>query len=93
MRVSAHELGFFRGDKRRPRVAVVSRFENIRRHVAKRMPIKSGVSGCGVEVACLHPTDPRIFRKVGNVAHHISPGFSAITGKLKIAIICACPDQ
>src|SRR5205823_13549724 len=89
MRVSAHVLGFFRGDKWRPRLAVVSRFENIRRHVAKRMSLKGSVSGRGVEITRLHASYPGILPQAGYVAVRISTRFAAIMGQLKFALKCA----
>src|ERR1700742_4330111 len=40
MSVPTNALAVLSANKRRPRFTVISRFENIRRHVAKSMPIK-----------------------------------------------------
>src|SRR6476620_1635423 len=56
--VSANAFRVFRRNERRPGLTEISGLENVRRHVAKSMPIKSGVSRSGIEVAGLHPVHP-----------------------------------
>src|SRR5215831_18110692 len=56
--VSANALRVLSSDERRPGLTEIRGLENVRRHVAKSMPIKSGVSRAGIEVAGLHPVDP-----------------------------------
>src|SRR6478735_4752653 len=58
MRVSANALWVLRRNERRPGLTEISGLENVRRHVAKSMAIKSGVSRAGIEVAGLHPAHP-----------------------------------
>src|SRR6266511_906615 len=58
MRVSTNALRVLSSDEGRPGLTEVSGLENVRRHVAKSMPIKSGVSRAGIEVAGLHPAHP-----------------------------------
>src|SRR4029453_10880042 len=43
--VSPNAFGVLRAEERRPCLAIIGSFENIRRHVAKGMPIERGVSG------------------------------------------------
>src|SRR6266480_6556063 len=93
MSVSTNSFRILRGYKRRPRFAVIGRFENVRRHVAKGMSIECGVSGARIEVAGLDPIDPRILRQPGNVADYSRPGLAAIARELEVAIVGADPDQ
>src|SRR4029077_20313498 len=58
VRVSTDALRVLSTDKRRPGLTEISGLENVRRHVAKSMPIKSGVRRAGIEVAGLHPAHP-----------------------------------
>ena len=58
VRVSANAFRVLRCNERRPRLTVISCLENVRRHVAKSMSIKRGVSRAGIEVAGLHPVHP-----------------------------------
>src|SRR4029077_8499719 len=58
VRVSTNALRILRGDERRPRLTEISGLKNVRRHVAKGMPIKRGISRADVEVAGLHPVHP-----------------------------------
>ena len=60
--VSTNTFRVLRAYQGRPCFTVVGRFENVRRHVAERMPIKCCVSGASVEVAGLDPGHPRILR-------------------------------
>ena len=93
VRVTANALRVLRCNERRPGLTVISGLENVRRHIAKGMSIKRGVSGAGIEVAGLHPVHPRILRQAGNVADDIGPGLAAVARELKIAIVRADPDQ
>src|SRR6266576_3285467 len=68
MSVSTDAFGVLSACERRPGLTVISCFEDIRRHVAKGMSIKRRIRGAGVEVARLHPADPRIFWQTGNIA-------------------------
>src|SRR5262245_11482430 len=56
--VSTNALRILSTDERRPGLTEISSLINVRRHVAKSMPIKSGVSRSGIEVAGLHPVHP-----------------------------------
>src|SRR4029450_9509531 len=58
VRVSTNALRILRSDERRPGFTVISGLENVRRHVAKSMPIKGSVGRSGIEVAGLHPVYP-----------------------------------
>src|SRR5262245_58426623 len=58
VRVSTNALRVLSSDERRPGLTEISGLENVRRHVAKSMPIESGVSCAGIEVAGLHPAHP-----------------------------------
>src|SRR6476620_3597112 len=58
MRVSANAFCVLRRNERRPGLTEISGLVNVRCHVAKGMPIKSGVSRAGIEVASLHPVHP-----------------------------------
>src|SRR5215467_4788306 len=78
MRVSTNTLRILSSDERRPGLTEISGLVNIRRHVAKSMPIKSGVSRSWIEVAGLHPVHPRVFRQPGNVADDVGPCLTAI---------------
>src|SRR5881392_4073207 len=93
MSVSTNAFRVLRVHERRPCLAVIGSFKNVRRHVAKGMSIKSSISGSGVEVACLDPIDPRILWQTGNIANDIGPGFPAVARDLKIAVVRADPDQ
>ena len=58
VRVAANALRVLRCNERRPGLTEISGLENVRRHVAKSMSIKSSVSRAGIEVAGLHPAHP-----------------------------------
>src|SRR4030095_15877400 len=58
MGISTNAFGVLCARKRHPSLTVISRFEDIRRHVPKGMSIERGVSRASVEVACLHPAHP-----------------------------------
>src|SRR5512132_3442749 len=58
VRVSTNALRVLSTDERRPGLTGISGLENVRRPVAKSMPIKSGVRRAGIEVAGLHPAHP-----------------------------------
>src|SRR4030095_4792227 len=87
MRVPTDALRVLRSDERRPGLTEISGLENVRRHVAKSMPIKSGVRRAGIEVAGLHPAHPRVLRQPGNVADDVGPRLTAVARKLNVAII------
>ena len=80
-------------NQRRPGLAVIGGLENVRRHVAKGMSIKRGVSRAGIEIAGLHPVHPGILRQAGNVADDVGPSLAAVARELKIAVVGADPDQ
>src|SRR5262245_58468103 len=58
VRISANALRVLSIDERRPGLTVISGLVNVWRHVAKSMPIKSGVRRCGIEIAGLQPVHP-----------------------------------
>jgi len=91
--VSTNAFRVLRCYERRPSFTVISRFENIRHHVAKSMPVKRGVSGAGVEVARLNPGHPRVLGQTGDVTDDIRPGLAAVARDLKIPVIRADPDH
>src|SRR5713101_7215112 len=93
MRVSANAFDVPCSDERRPCFSVIGSFENIRRHVAESVPIESCVCSARVEAACLHPADPGILWQTRNITDQIVPRFPAITGKLKVDVIGANPDE
>src|SRR5262245_11343440 len=93
MRVTTNALWVLSTNERRPGLTEISGLENVRRHVAKRMPIKSGVSRAGIEVAGLYPAHPRVLRQPRNVTDDISPGLTAVARKLNVTIVSADPDQ
>src|SRR5262245_33630804 len=78
---------------RRPRLAVIGGLENVRGHVAESVSIERGVSSAGVEVARLHPANPRILWKIRNVRDHVVPGLPGIARELKVSVIGSNPDQ
>ena len=58
VRVSTNALRVLSTDQRCPGLTEISGPKNLRRHVAKSVPIKSGVCRGGIEVAGLHPANP-----------------------------------
>src|SRR5215471_1493243 len=58
VRISTNALRVLSSDERRPGLTEIRGLKNVRRHVAKSMPIKSGIRRAGIEVAGLHPVDP-----------------------------------
>src|ERR1700757_2852053 len=93
VRVSTNALRVLSGDERRPGLTEISGLEHVRSHVAKSMPIKSGVSRAGIEVAGLHPVHPSVLRQPGSIADDIGPRLTAVARELNVAIISADPDQ
>src|SRR6266704_3240978 len=91
--VSTNTFRVLRAYQGRPCFTVVGRFENVRRHVAKSVSIKRGISGSRVEIARLDPIDPRIFWQTGDVADDVGPGFTAVARHLKVAVVRTDPDQ
>ena len=93
MRVAANAFRVLRCDQRRPGLTEIGGLENVGRHVAKSMPIKSGVRRAGIEVAGLHPVHPRVLRQPRDVADDVSPRLTAVARELNVAVISADPDQ
>src|SRR5262245_30703341 len=54
VRISTNALRILSAGERPPGLTEISSLINVRRHVAKSMPIKSGVGRSGIEVAGLH---------------------------------------
>src|SRR4029453_9748326 len=79
VRESTNALRVLSTDERRPGLTEIICLENVRRHVAKSMPIESGVRRAGIKVAGLHPVHPRVLRQPRNVPDNVRPGFAAIT--------------
>src|SRR5439155_23550954 len=93
MSVSTDAFRVLRGHERRPGFAVIRRFENIRRHVAKGMSIKCGISGARAEVASVDPADPGILWQTGNVTNNVCPSLTTVARELEVAVVRADPDQ
>src|SRR5439155_1887512 len=93
MSVSTDAFRVLRGHERRPGFAVIRRFENIRRHVAKSMPIKRRVSRAGSEIARLDPVYPGILWQTGNVTNNVCPSLTTVMRELEVAVVRADPDQ
>ena len=93
VRISAHTLELLRRHERSPGLAEIGGAKHVRRVVAKGVAIESGVSRARLEIARLHPADPRILRHARDVADDVGPGLAAVARDLDIAVIGADPDD
>src|SRR5207248_8995486 len=93
MCVSTNAFGVLSAHERRPSLTIIGCFENIRRHFAKGLSIKRGVSCAGVEFACLHPGHPGIYWQIWYVGYDIRPRLAALTSSLDYAVYGADPHQ
>src|SRR5262249_53873400 len=83
----------FLNGERRPGSAVVSGLVSIWLQVSEGVAIKRGVRRALIEQAGLNARNPGVFGQTGHLVYDVRPGFTAIAGNLKIAVVSANPDE